>query len=181
MNEEILIYNTPTSEEILRKIHQHELKRLWKDNLAKNNRNLIWIIFCVIFATVTFISSDYTFTSFFTGFGIATLSSYFTYYFSYRKFRKKYLEILEKEISNQKLNSKDVIWEFTSTHFSFKNYKAEYKFIWSEVTYCILDDKYLYITASSQVSFILDKANINEENLNKTILYLEKHSRFEEI
>jgi len=112
---------------------------------------------------------------------LAIFSYYFSYYSSYKKSKKKFQEIIEKEISNLKTNSKDVIWEFTLTHFSFKNYKSEYKFIWQEITYCILDDKYLYITASSFMNFILDKANIDEDNLNKTIDFLERESSFKEI
>ena len=84
-------------------------------------------------------------------------------------------------MSNLKTNSKDVIWEFTPAHFSFKNYKSEYKFIWNEITYCILDDQYLYITASNFMNFILDKANIDRENLDKTIEYLEVHAQFKKI
>jgi hypothetical protein len=98
-----------------------------------------------------------------------------------RKYKKTFFINLKKECEALKENSKDIIWEFTPTHFSFKNYKSEYKFIWSEITYCILDDKYLYITASSFMNFILDKANIDEDNLNKTIEYLENKSKFKEI
>lgn len=181
MNEEILTYSTPTSGEISQQIYHYEFKRLWKDNLKNNNKNLFYGILFTLVGILIILGEGYRFAGFFLGFSLAAFSYYFSYYSSYKKTKNKFQETLNKEVSNQKLNSKDVIWEFTPTHFSFKNYKAEYKFIWSEVTYCILDDQYLYITASSQLNFILDKANIDEENLNKTILYLEKHSRFEEI
>jgi hypothetical protein len=124
---------------------------------------------------------DYSFAGFFIGFSIATISFYFNYLSQYKKYKKVFHEKLENEISNLKVNSNDVIWEFTPTHFGFKNYKSEYKFIWKEITYCILDDKYLYITASSFMNFILDKVNIDETNLNKTINYLESKSQFKEI
>jgi hypothetical protein len=181
MKEEILTYNTPCSEEILRQINQYEFKRLWENNLYKNNKNLLGGIVTLIFAIVFFLTEDYGFSGLFSGFAIATIINYISYYSSYRKNKKKFQEIIDKEISNFKINSKDVIWEFTPTHFGFKNYKSEYKFIWEEITYCILDDKYLYITASSFLNFILDKANIDEINLNKTIQYLESKSQFKEI
>ncbi|WBV61912.1 hypothetical protein PFY12_07290 [Chryseobacterium camelliae] len=181
MNEETLIYNTPCSEEILRQINQYEFKRLWENNLTKNNKNLLSGIISILIAIIFFIAEDYGFSGLFAGFGITTCINYASYYSSYRKKKKKFQEIIEKEILNLKANPKDTIWEFTPTNFSFKNYKSEYKFIWQEITYCILDDKYLYITASSFLNFILDKANIDEINLNKTIQYLESKSQFKKI
>lgn len=115
------------------------------------------------------------------GFSIAVYSYYFNYLADYKKHKKDFFSRIDLEITNLRANSKDVIWEFTPTHFSFKNYRAEYKFIWQEITYCILDDKYLYITASSVMNFILHKDNIDEDNLKKTILYLENKSEFKEI
>jgi len=93
---------------------------------------------------------------------------FFNYLFVFKKIKKNFNDLLTKDIAELNQNSKDAIWEFTPTHFSFKNYKSEYKFIWQEITYCILEDKYLYITVSSFMNFILDKANIDEVNLNKT-------------
>ncbi|MGI9651654.1 hypothetical protein [Chryseobacterium sp. RLHN22] len=181
MNEEILTFNTPCSEETLRQINQYEFKRLWESNLTKNNKNLLGGIITLAVAIVFFLTEDYGFAGLFAGFSIATCINYVSYYSLYRKNKKKLKEIIEKEVANIKTNSKDVIWEFTPSHFSFKNYKSEYKFIWKEITYCILDDQYLYITASSFMNFILDKANIDGENLNKTLQHLEKYSSFKEI
>lgn len=181
MTNEILTYNTPNSGEIFQNIHQYEFNRIWKQNLKKNNKNIYWGITSLALAALTFFYEDYAFTGFFSGFSLAAFSYFFSYYSIYKKNKKKFLEIVEREISNLKTNSNDVIWEFTPTHFGFKNYKSEYKFIWQEITYCILDDQYLYITASSFVNFILDKVNIDEDNLNKTIAYLENKSLFKEI
>ncbi|KIC64585.1 hypothetical protein [Chryseobacterium taiwanense] len=181
MNEEILTYNIPYSEIILRQINQYEFKRLWENNLTKNNKNLLGGIITLLIAIMFFITKDYGFSGLFAGFGIATCSNYISYYSSYRKNKKKFHKLIDKEILNLKINSTDTIWEFTPTHFGFRNYKSEYKFIWQEITYCILDDKYLYITASSFLNFILDKANIDEDNFNKTIHYLENKSQFKEI
>ncbi|MFY1048286.1 hypothetical protein [Chryseobacterium sp. GP-SGM7] len=181
MNQEILIYNTPTSEEILKQINQYEFKRLWKDNLKNNSKNLFYGILFTLVGTLIILAEGYRFAGFFFGFSLAAFSYYFSYYSSYKKAKKRHEEIIEKEIYNLKTNSKDVIWEYTPSHFSFKSYKAEYSFIWSEITYCILDDKYLYITASSFLNFILEKANIDKENLDKTIIYLENKAKFEEI
>jgi hypothetical protein len=181
MTSETLTYNTPNSSEISRQINHYEFNRIWKANLKKNQKNLYWVIISLALAALTFLYKDYAFTGFFIGFSLSAVSYFFSYYSLYKKSKKKFQEIIDKEISNLKINSTDVIWEFTPTHFGFKNYKSEYKFIWQEITYCILDDKYLYITASSFINFILDKANINEDNLNKTIDYLESKSSFKEI
>ncbi|SDH54975.1 hypothetical protein SAMN05421846_101115 [Chryseobacterium taeanense] len=181
MNEEILTYNTQCSEEILRKINQSEFKRLWKNNLKKNTKNLYWGITFMMAGVIAMLLKNYIFAAFFIGFSLATISSYFNYLSQYKQYKKVFSEKLERKISNLKINSKDVIWEFTPFHFSFKNYESEYKFIWQEVTYCILDDQYLYITASDLMNFILDKDNIDEITLNKTITYLEDKSKFKEI
>lgn len=181
MNEEILTYNTPSSPEILEKINHYEFNRLWKDNLNNNGKNLVYGILFTIAGIIAVYSEGYSFAGFFFGFSLAAFSYYFSYYSSYKKAKKKFQEIIDGEISNLNSNSNDVIWEFTPTHFGFKNYKSEYKFIWQEITYCILEDKYLYITASSVMNFILDKVNIDQDNLNKTIEYLEIKSKFKEI
>lgn len=181
MTEEILIYNTPCTEEIFKQIQHYEFKRIWKKNLAKNNKNLFAGTIILLFAIMFFITEDYGFAGLFGGYVIATYIYCFSYYSQYKKHKKNIQELIAREISNIKINSKDVIWEFNPTHFCFKNYKSEYKFIWQEITYCILDDKYLYITASSFMHFILDKANIDESNLNKTTAYLEKKSQFKEV
>ena len=181
MNPTILTYNTPTSGEITKTIYEYEFKRLWKKNLDGNNKNLFFAVACLILGAYTFISDDFVLTSFFAGAGLIVFSNYLTHALSYRKSKKKLKEIIEKDNSDLKLNSNDVIWEFTPDHFKFKNYKSEYKCIWSEITYCILDDQFLYITASSRLNFVLDKANVDEENLNKTIQYLEEKAQFKEI
>lgn len=167
MTEEILTYNTPNSEEILKKINQYDFKRIWKKNLDKNYKNLFYgIIFLVLAAFMFF--SKISFGYFFLGGCIMYFVFFFNYLFVFKKIKKNFNDLLTKDIAELNQNSKDAIWEFTPTHFSFKNYKSEYKFIWQEITYCILEDKYLYITVSSFMNFILDKANIDEVNLNKT-------------
>ena len=181
MADEILTYNTPNSEQILRKINQYEFRRQWKNNLKKNNKNLYWGITFIVFGIITVLPKNYTFSGFFFGFALASVSSYFNYLSQYKKIKKNFHDKLDQEISDLKTNSNDVIWEFTPTHFGFKNYKSGYNFIWKEITYCILDDQYLYITASSFINFILDKINIDEENLKKTIDYLESKSLLREI
>jgi hypothetical protein len=124
---------------------------------------------------------NYTFAGFFLGFSVAVISTYFNYMTQYKKYKKAFYQKLDREISNLEGNSKDIFLEFSPYHFSFKNYKSEYKFIWSEITYCILDDRYLYITANSSMNFILDKANVDKENLDKTLLYLEMKAKFKKI
>lgn len=181
MNPTILTYNTPTSGEITKTIYEYEFKRLWKKNLDGNIANLFFGIFCLLIVVLTLIFEPDLFTGFFAGMGLIAFSTYFSRYLSYRTSKKKLKEIIEKDNSDLKLNSNDVIWEFTPDHFKFKNYKSEYKCIWSEITYCVLDDQFLYITASSRLNFILDKANVDEENLNKTIQYLEEKAQFKEI
>ncbi|KQR93814.1 hypothetical protein ASG01_08095 [Chryseobacterium sp. Leaf180] len=181
MTNEILIFNTPNSGEILQKINHYEFERQWKNNLKKNNKNLYWGVTFIAFGIITVLLKNYTFSGFFFGFSLASVSSYFNYLSQYKKIKKTFYDKLDQEISDLKTNSNDVIWEFTPTHFGFKNYKSEYKFIWEEITYCILDDQYLYITASSFMNFILDKVNIDEENLKKTIYYLESKSLLKEI
>ncbi|WP_185208853.1 hypothetical protein [Chryseobacterium sp. C3] len=68
MNEEILTYNTPSSEEILKQINQYEFKRIWENNLTKNNKNLFWGILFTILGVITIIFENYTFAGFFLGF-----------------------------------------------------------------------------------------------------------------
>ncbi|CAD7809169.1 hypothetical protein CHRY9390_01953 [Chryseobacterium aquaeductus] len=181
MNEEILTYNTPNSGEILQQINRYEYKRLWENSLKKNTKNLFYGITFTVFGVIAFFLGGYIYAAFFLGFSIAVYSYYFSSLADYKKHKKDFFSEIDREITNLRANSKDVIWEFTPTHFSFKNYRAEYKFIWQEITYCILDDKYLYITASSVMNFILDKDNIDEDNLTKTILYLENKSKFKEV
>lgn len=181
MQEETLSYNTPCSGEIYRKINEYEFTRLWKTNLRKNNNNLIWGSTASVFAILAFLTEDYGIAGFLGGFGIAAFSYYSSYYSSYKKSKKLYSEAINQEVENLKNNSTDVIWEYTPTHFYFKNYKSEHRFLWSQVTYCILDEKYLYITAASMLHFILDFDNIDSENLDKTKEYLQAKSKFREL
>lgn len=181
MNDKTLIYTTACTEENLRHINQYEFKRIWETNLNKNNKNLLAGIITILLGTLFFSTKNYGFAGVFAGYGITVCIYYLSYYSQYKKHKKKFQEIIERDVLNLKANSKDIIWEFTPNHFSFKNYKSEYKFIWNEITYCILDDQYLYITASSFMNFILDKANIDKENLERTVEYLENKAQFKKI
>lgn len=180
MIEQTLTYNTPNSEQILRKINQYEFKRIWKNNLLKNQKRLVSGIFFLAMA-VFMIFYFPPFGYFLLGIGLIYIINFFDYFLIYKKHKREFENILIKECNELKENSKDVIWKFTPTHFSFKNYKSEYKYIWDEITYCILDNQYLHITASNFMTFILDKANVDKDNLDKTIQYLEKKSKFKEI
>jgi len=176
---ETLSYNTPNSEEILQQINQYEFARIWKKNLSKNNRNLIWGIFFTILASFMLFRKDF-FGFLFLGFGLFYIFSCINYIVTYRKHKKTFSQILDKETKDLNLNSKDVLWEFTETYFRFQNYKAEFIFNWEMITYCILDDQYIYITSNPyQLNFILDKANIPGNNYDRTISYLRDKSKLQ--
>jgi hypothetical protein len=180
MSEETLTYNTPNSEEILTKIHQYEFKRIWKNYLSKNKRNLFWgITFLLLAAFMLFYKESFGY--FFLGCGLMYLVSFFKYISTYKKHKKTFTTLLDYEIKNLKTNSNNVIWEFTPTYFKFQNYKADFKFYWDSITHSILDEQYLYITASPYMNFILDKANIDETNFNKTLDYLKDKSHIKTI
>lgn len=68
MNEEMLTYNTPCSEVILKQINQYEYKRLWGNNLKKNTKNLFYGITFTVFVIIAFFSEGYTYAGFFLGF-----------------------------------------------------------------------------------------------------------------
>lgn len=180
MTEEILTYNTPNSEQILRQINQYEFKRIWENNLKKNNKNLFWTVFFLLLAGFMLFYKEHL-GYFFAGLGLMYISIFINYRSIYRKQKEKLNTLLDKEIKDLTTNSKDVIWEFTPTYFRFKNYKSDFKFNWETISYCLLDDQYLYITASPYMNFILDKANIDEENFNKTIDYLKNKSQFKAV
>lgn len=180
MNEEILIYNTQNSGETLKNIKQYEFKRIWKNNLNKNNKNLLGgILFLLLAGFMLFLKQSFGY--FFVGVGSMYLVLFFNYISIYRKAKKVYNDFSINEIEELDRNSKDVIWEFTPTYFKFSNFKSEFKFAWEGITYCILDDKYLYITVITHLNFILDKANIDENNFNKTIEYLNNKSKLKAI
>ncbi len=101
--------------------------------------------------------------------------------FTVYKSQKKFNDLLNREIKALNQNSKDIIWEFTPKYFSFKNYTSEYKFTWETITYCIIDNQYLYIKAESCINVILDKANVGEHNLNLTLQYLQAKACFKEL
>ncbi|WP_426274208.1 hypothetical protein ACN9MN_09310 [Chryseobacterium sp. S-02] len=180
MNEESLIYNTPNSGEILTKINNHNFKNAWKKNLKKNNQNLYWSIFIIIAGLIAVFSEDNSIAGFFFGFAFACLSSYFSYKSNYNKYKESFNKQLGIEISNLNKNSKDVIWEFAPDYFRFKNYKHDFKFLWEGITYHISDNDFLYIQALPNLYFILDRANIDENNFNKTLEYLNNKSKLKE-
>ncbi len=180
MNEEILTYNTPNSEEILSKIQKYEFKRVWKNNLKKSYKNLFWgISFLLLCAVMLFYKEHFGY--FFLGVGLMYFFIFFNYLLLYTKAKKKFNDLLNREIKALNQNSKDVIWEFTPKYFSFKNYKSEYKFTWETITYCIIDNQYLYIKVEPYINIILDKANIGEHNLNLTLQYLQAKACFKEL
>lgn len=172
---ETLIYNTPNSEEILRKIHNFSFKKAWNGNLAKNNKNLFWgTVFLSLGGFLLYYEKQFGY--FFIGFAIMYLSLFFTFHSQYRKHKNTFNKQLAKEIKDLNENSKDVFWEFTPTHFRFQNYKHEFKFTWDGITYCLLEDQYLYITTMPNLSFILDKANIDTDHFQNIIEYLRHKS-----
>ncbi|HCM33174.1 hypothetical protein [Chryseobacterium sp.] len=178
MTEQTLIYNTPNSERIVRQIHLYNFTRTWKKNLSKNKKNLMWGIIFILFAAYMLFRKEF-FGFFFLGFGLFYFFTYINYISTYQKHKKSFDQSLNKEVESLNANSKDVIWEYTPTYFKFQNYKSEFKFNWETITYCILDNQYLYITAMPHLSFILDKNNIDEDNYNKTLDYLNNKSKLQ--
>ncbi|REC47019.1 hypothetical protein [Chryseobacterium pennipullorum] len=180
MNEEILTYTTPNSEKLLRQIHQYEFARMWKKNLNKNNKNLIWGIIFILLAVGMLFYRQYL-GLLFLGFGLFYVFSYINYISVYQKHKKTFNESLNKEVEKLHINTKDVIWEFTPEYFKFKDYKSELTFPWNTITYSILDNRYVYITAMPSFHIILDKINIDDSTYNKTVTYLNTRSRVQEL
>ena len=170
--EEILIYNTPTSEKIITEINEFQFKKVWKKNLAQNNKNLYWAIAIFLLGLIPLLTEPFYIGTFCLGYSILAVANYFNYRSVYQKNKKLFHENLGKEIESLNRNSKDVFWEYTPEYFRFKNYKHDLKFNWEDISYQIVDEKYLYITAMHSLAFILDKVNIDEINLEKTLKYL---------
>ncbi len=172
--EKILIYNTPNSEEITREINDNNLKRVYKKYISNNNKNLYWGIALAFFAVFFLLFSDYPIGTFLAGGALVLFSFYSSYHINYKKIKKAFCENINKEVENLNQNSKDVFWEYAPTYFRFKNYKQDLKFSWEDITYQIIEDKYLYVIAMSNLCFILDKENIEVENFQKTMEYLKE-------
>lgn len=64
----------------------------------------------IVFGIIAVLLEDYTFSVFFFGFSLASISSFYSYQSQYKKYKKTFYEKLNREISSLEINSKDVIW-----------------------------------------------------------------------
>lgn len=174
--ENILIYNTPTSEKIIREINDAHFKKANKKYLSNNNKNLYWGIALLLIAILPFRSADYAIATFLIGYSLALIFLHVSNTSNYFKIKNSYFEHINKEAEHLNQNSKDVFWEYAPTYFRFRNYKQDLKYSWVDITYQIFDNKYLYIIALDNLCFILNKENIDEENFQKTVEYLKQKS-----
>ena len=79
MIEQTLTYNTPNSEQILRKINQYEFKRIWKNNLLKNQKRLVsGIFFLAMAAFMIFYFPPFGY--FLLGIGLIYIINFFDYF-----------------------------------------------------------------------------------------------------
>ena len=175
-----LIISTPNSYETLTNCLTYEFNRRWKNNLKSNNKNLIWGIVFLFFAILFYFLNDSTIPFFLLGFAVASISYYFNYKSLYKKNKIHFEKILSNEVQKLNQSSKDVLWEFSPKYFKFSNYNSWYQFLWETITYFVLEEKYLYITANNGLNFILDKNNVSEVHFAEILAYLKSKSELKE-
>ncbi|MDR6516623.1 hypothetical protein [Chryseobacterium camelliae] len=177
---EIVTCTALSSPESLSRIYQYEFKRIWKNNLLKNKKNMLWgIVFLALGSFLLFYRQPFGY--FFIGSGLMYLVMFFNYVAQYGKAKRKAETVLKKEAEKLQYHSKYKSWKLTPTHFIFSDHKIELKVAWEEITYCLLDNVYLYITIESLMHVVISKENTDDEHFDQTIAYLQHHARFQQI
>lgn len=177
---EIVTCTALNSPEALSGIYQYEFKRIWKNNLNKNKKNLAWgIVFLALGSFLLFYHQPFGY--FFIGSGLMYLVMFFNYVAQYGKAKRKAETVLKKEAEKLQHHSKYKSWELTPTHFRFSDHKIDLKVAWEEITYCLSDNLYLYITIESLMHVVISKENTDEDHFDQTIAYLKHYARFQQI
>ncbi|MDR6129494.1 hypothetical protein [Chryseobacterium sp. SORGH_AS_1175] len=163
MIEEIFTCTAVNSPENVSRIYKYEFRRIWKNNLDKNKKNLVWgIIFLALGSFLLFYRQPFGY--FFVGSGLMYLVMFFNYITYYGKAKRKAETVLKKEAEKLQHHSKPLFWELTPTHFRFSDHRLDLKVAWKEITYCLSDNLYLYITIESLMHVVISKENTDEEH-----------------
>lgn len=147
----------------------------WNENLKNNRNRLFWAIPMIIVGGLIFYGEN-NLGFLFMAIGIHYSINFYDYYAYYKKNKKAFFELVEKEKINQLKANEYSIWEFNDDHFGYKDYKFEAKIKWEAFKSTKVIDKNLFIdlNVGNNSSFIIGETEIGSENFNTLLEFVKR-------
>nr|WP_321409571.1 hypothetical protein [uncultured Carboxylicivirga sp.] len=146
----------PFDKDVFRKQMLLSFSVVWKANLKKNRRRLIWIVLSFFTGLYVYSTGDMMGLIFFF-LAMLVFINFINYEWFYQKNKKKYLRILS-EISESFENAgQNTIWEFEEDHLGYKDHRFETRIKWSAFkNYRIIDNNlFIYSDTVSGNAFVI--------------------------
>lgn len=161
-------FEIPFNETIFKEQMTLNFNTIWKENLKKSKKLLIWAIPILLFGGFLTYQKD-NLGLLFIAVGIHYLINFFNYYFSYKKNKKSFFELVENEKNGQIIANGIVLWEFNDDYLKYKDYRFNTKIKWEAFKNVRIINKNLFLDLNigERASYILGETEVGIENFNK--------------
>jgi hypothetical protein len=145
----------------------------WKENLKNNRKRLFWVVPMILMGGLL-LHGENNLGFLFLAIGIHYLINFYDYYSFYKKSKKDFFKLVEKEKNGQIAANENSVWEFTDDYFSYKDYKYEAKIKWKAFKSFRVIDKNLFLDLGlgNDSSFVIGEIEIGTENFNRLLEFL---------
>lgn len=147
----------------------------WNENLKNNRNRLFWAVPMIIIGGLI-IYGENNLGFLFMAIGIHYSINFYDYYTFYKKRKKAFFELVEKEKNGQIAANENSVWEFNDDHFRYKDYKYEAKIKWKAFKSTRVIDKNLFLDLGlgNDSSYVIGEIEIGSENFNTLIEFVKR-------
>lgn len=166
-------FELPFNEQIFKEQITLNFNTAWNKNMKINKKRLIWGVPMILLGVLILYGGN-NLGFLFLAIGIHYLINFYNYYSFYKKSKKAFFELVEKEKNNQIEANENSIWEFTDDHFRYKDYRYEAKIKWKAFKSFRVIDKNLFLDldVGNKSSYTIGETEIGAENFNTLIEFV---------
>lgn len=147
----------------------------WKNNLKKNNKLWLWIVFSLLLGILIVNGKD-NLGYLFIFLALHYFIRYIEYRVHYSKAKKDYFNRVEDHIEGYKSAGKTTVWDFKEDVFCYSDYKYDLRINWATFDNFKVVGKFLFIELKDGIAanFTLSENDVGHDNFTKIIQFLEE-------
>ncbi len=168
-----MIFEIAFDEEIYREQNKLYFDSEWENNLKKNKKGFFYGIPMSVLGLFILIK-DNELGLVFLMCGLFLIYTSYKYYMFYRKRYKFFFKSIDEEVIKNNVNKLVSRWEFNTDFFKYGDHRFEIKYNWEFFqSFKMIDENlFIYFDIEKRVPFILGKAEIDLNQFDKVIQFL---------